>query len=206
MRVLVINPNTTAAMTDRLVAEFRRHLPPGTMVEGVTAAFGHPVIATPASFAIAAEGARDAWLRHGGGVDAVILGCFGDPGLAALRAIAQVPVVGLAEAAFAAADVPFAVLTSGPEWPAMLRAQIALRPNAGLCRGVWALEATGLDVSRDPAGFVAALDDLAAQARAAGAEALILGGAALAGFAPRLGTAARFIDCVAAAAAALSNR
>ena len=61
MRILVINPNTTAAMTAALVAEVTRHAPPGTIVDGITAAFGAPVIATRESFARGAEATLDAY-------------------------------------------------------------------------------------------------------------------------------------------------
>ncbi len=204
MRILVINPNTTAAMTDTLVAEVTRHAPAGTIVDGMTAAFGAPVIATRESFAVGADATLDAFARYTGTPDAIILGCFGDPGLAALRARTAVPVTGLAEASFLAADVPFAVLTSGAAWRDILLEQIALSPNAALGRGVWTLDATGLDVRRDPDAFIAQFDDLGRQALAAGAEALILGGAVLAGYAPRLRAGVRYIDCVAAAVAAIS--
>lgn len=198
-RLLVINPNTNADMTAMLCSSVERHVAPGTRVIGRTAAFGCPVIATRASFAIAAHAALDSWAAEAEPVDAIILGCFGDPGLAALREIASVPVVGLAEASFAVADAPFAVLTAGAPWREMLREQLAVSPRGTLCRGIWALDATGADVVRDPQGFVAALDALAERAVGEGAERLILGGAALAGYAPRLRPIAPFIDCVAAA-------
>ncbi len=200
-RVLVINPNTSHAMTDALLVELARHAPPDTAFVGATAAFGCPVISTRASFAIAGHAALDAYASHDGAVDAVILGCFGDPGLKALREIAPVPVVGLAEASFAAATGAFAVLTAGPIWRDMLLEQIALLPQAALCKGVWALEATGHDVRQNPDAFVDALNECADQAVAKGAGTLILGGAVLAGYAPRLRSTARIIDCAQAAVA-----
>ena len=46
MKLLVLNPNTTAAMTDKVVAEVQRLAGPGVTVRGVTARFGHEVIAS----------------------------------------------------------------------------------------------------------------------------------------------------------------
>jgi Asp/Glu/hydantoin racemase len=206
MRLLLLNPNTTAAMTDALVAQLTPQLPPGTTLHARTAPFGAPVIATRVSFAIAAHAAIDAFTTYRdqhGPPDATILACFGDPGLAALRELTDRPVIGLADASFSAAKTPFAVLTSGPAWPAMLREQITLHPNAPLCRGVFALQTTGLAVSQNPDGHLPALNALAAEARAAGATTLILGGAALAGLAPRLEPGPTYLDCLTAAAAQL---
>ncbi|MGE0415277.1 MAG: aspartate/glutamate racemase family protein [Acetobacteraceae bacterium] len=225
-RLLVINPNTNPAITASLCAAVARHVLPGTRVVGRTGSFGAPVIATRASFVVAAHAALDAYAVHaaldaaailaapradaddaegGEAVDGIILGCFGDPGLAALREVASAPVVGLAEGSFAMASGPFAVLTAGAPWRGMLLDQLATLPQRDLCRGIWTLDATGADVAADPQGFVAAMDALAMQAVAAGAQQVILGGAVLAGYAPRLRPIAPFIDCVQAAIAHLAT-
>jgi len=203
-RWLVINPNTTAAMTDSICSQMARHAPPGVSLTGATGRFGAPVVADRASFAVAAAAALDAYVRCGIGVNGVILACFGDPGLAALREVCTVPVVGLAEASFAAASGPFVVLTAGPAWRPMLLEQLAIHPAGTSCRGVWTLDATGADIAADPDAFNCTLDALAREAVGAGAEYVILGGAALAGFPARLKPVVPFIDCVDAAAAALS--
>lgn len=83
----------------------------------------------------------------------------------------------------------------------MLLEQVAILPNGAQCREFWALEATGADVARNPAAFVGALKALVAQARAAGAEYVILGGAVLAGYVAKLTSDGPFIDPVKAAIA-----
>ena len=93
MRLLLINTNTSQAITDMLVAATRQIVGPGVDVAGATARFGGRYIATRATYAIAAHAALDAYAEHGEGADAVILACFGDPGLLALREIATVPVI-----------------------------------------------------------------------------------------------------------------
>jgi Asp/Glu/hydantoin racemase len=197
MRLLLINPNTTEAMTQRIAEHVRRLAPAGVRIETRTAAFGHPVIASRASYAIAAHAALESYSR---GFDAVILACFGDPGLEALREVARAPVYGLAEAAFREADAlgaPFAILTLGRPWVAMLEERVLLARVHAPFLGVFAGEGNGLDAARDAGAVAARVQGLADAAVAAGARTLILGGAALAGFAPR--TPARLIDGVAAA-------
>lgn len=203
-RWLILNPNTTAAMTDALCAQVARYASQDVSLTGATGRFGAPVIADRASFAVAAAAALDAYVRCGAGVDGVMLACFGDPGLAALREVCAVPVMGLADASFAAAHGEFAVLTAGPAWRPILLEQLATHPAGARCRGVWTLDVTGAAIAAEPGAFVSALDALAREAVDAGAEYVILGGAVLAGFAERLKPVALFIDCVGAAAAALS--
>ena len=96
------------------------------------------------------------------------------------------------------AFLTLAALLTGALLPLIFQARATLRAAQR------ALDATGLDVRRDPDAFVAGFNALGQQARAAGAEALILGGAVLAGYAPRLRAGVRYIDCVAAAVAAIT--
>ena len=86
---------------------------------GATGRFGARYIASRAASAVAAHAALDAYAEHGAGADAVLIGCFGDPGLDALREVAPVPVLGLADAAGAEAmriAPRFGVVTGGAAW------------------------------------------------------------------------------------------
>lgn len=99
MKLLLINPNITAPMTDQMAAEARRFASPGTEVTAVTAAFGPQYIANRAEAAIASHAVLDAMARHAVGHDAAIVSAFGDPGLAAARELFDIPVVGIAKSA-----------------------------------------------------------------------------------------------------------
>jgi hypothetical protein len=123
MQLLVINPNTSAEVTRALQQQVQTQLEalasarPFTL-HAVTARLGARYIASETSYALAAHGALDAYALHeqqAGAPDAVLLGCFGDPGVWALRELSRRPVVGLAEAALreAAALGPFAIVTGG---------------------------------------------------------------------------------------------
>lgn len=207
MRILLLNPNTSVEMTEHIGREAARYGLPDTRLELATARFGADVIASRASYAIAAHAVLDAFAdyrkgagaraHHGGDVDGVIIACFGDPGLEALRELIAVPVVGLLESAVAKAASavgPFGVVTAGPAWIPMLNERIAQGPHAALSRGVFAIDTTGLAVTRDPDRFVDQLQTAVDAASQAGAGAVILGGSALAGFGPRLRTQAVLID------------
>ncbi|HXT05459.1 MAG TPA: aspartate/glutamate racemase family protein [Roseiarcus sp.] len=207
-RLLIINPNTTEAMTQRIAAQARRFAAPDMRIETRTAAFGHSVIASRAAYAIAAHAALEAYARAGGGFDAVILACFGDPGLEALREVASEPVFGLAEASIRDADgygEPFAILTLGRAWIGMLEERVLLARVGAPFLGVFAGEGTGLDAAHDAGAVVARLQGLADAAVRAGAGALILGGAALAGLTAELRCEARLVDCVEATMRAVAG-
>ena len=87
--ILLINPNTTR-VDHRPRAEDGQALRPtkGTKLRAVTGAFGPRYIASRAAYAIAGHAALDALANDKGRKDAVVLACFGDPGLAALKEIA----------------------------------------------------------------------------------------------------------------------
>jgi len=191
MRLLLLNANTDAAITDRMVALAAPFAGPGVTLAGATARFGARYITTRAAAAIAAHAALDALaeaLAAGKAPDTVLLACFGDPGLAALREISPVPVAGMAEASLAAAAAlggRIGVLTGGVRWVPMLE-EYAAAIGLGQRTLVRAVPQTGGAIADDPD---AAIEGLAGQARAAvaqGAEVIVLGGAGLAGLAPRI--------------------
>jgi Asp/Glu/hydantoin racemase len=187
---LLLNPNTREALTAELVAA----LAPAAALplHGITASFGEPYIASEVSYAVAGHAALQAWRDHTaaqGPASAVLVACFGDPGVPALREAAGVPVIGLAEAAMreAAALGRFGIVTGGPAWNAMLR---RLAGGLGIDRlaDVEAVPWSGGQLSDDPTRGVemlqAGLDALLS--RTPDLAAVVVGGAALGGFSARL--------------------
>jgi allantoin racemase len=190
LRILLINPNTTESVT-ALVADHARTIAGDTATfVPVTGRFGANYISTRAAAAIAAHAALDALAQHVAGCDAVYLACFGDPGLAALREISPVPVIGMAEASCLEAcnrGRRFAIVTGGALWGPMLTEFVAWLGLADRLAAVRTIAPTGDQIARDPD---AALTLLAAACTACatedGADVVILGGAALAGLAARI--------------------
>lgn len=187
MRLLCINPNTSEAMTGAVVAAVRPCLPPGTDIVAETARFGAPAIASRTAFAVGAHAtvacfagrAHEPW-------DAVLLACFGDPAREAMREIADVPVLGMAEAAMILAarrHGRFSVVTGGILWERMLTEFAGAIGLAEQLVSVRTIAATGGDIFRDPHAARAALVAAVAQAEGDGASCAILGGAALVGMA-----------------------
>lgn len=208
--VLAINPNTTQAVS-ALVERHLRTAVPAILWRMATGRFGARYIVSEAAFAIASHAAIDAWAEHSEGCDAVLLACFGDPGLFALRELSPVPVVGLAEASLreAAECAPrFSIVTGGPRWVPMLERLALALGFAPKLAGVRAIEITGGQAAADPEGAIAALAGACREAqREDGAQAIILGGAGFAGLAARVAPLAGLpvIDSVLAGARAVER-
>jgi allantoin racemase len=199
MKLLVLNPNANAAMTAGVVEQVRGIAEPGVMVRGVTALDGPPVIASRESFALGAEAAVRALRAEPEPFDAVLLACFGDPGLAALRATCQVPVAGMAESAFdeaAALARPFHVLTAGAAWDSMLREAIDVQGHGRLLHGITVLEGTGADMAARPEAFAARVQQVLDGLAADGAPTCILAGAGFVPLLPRLRYGGMLLDGV----------
>ncbi|RZL00343.1 MAG: Asp/Glu racemase [Rubrivivax sp.] len=208
MHVLIINPNLRTALTADLVDQFKPFVAGrGLAVIGATATFGHDYIASEASYVMAAHAVLDTWQLHllqHGPPQAVLVACFGDPGVWALREMTGVPVIGLAEAAMkeARAIGPFGIVTGGAAWGPMLQRLARgweMSGPAGLQR-VQTVEAHGGDLAADPVRGLTSLGE-AVHAILQGDPPLasvILGGAALGGWARQLsaGPQVHLIDSV----------
>ena len=205
MKILMINPNTSASITDLVVAAARDFASRGTSVAGATGRFGARYIATRAASAIAAHATLDAYAEFGADADVIVLACFGDPGLAGLKELAHQPVVGMAEAACYYALTlggRFGIVTGGSRWGPMLEEfvrSIGLRERLA---GIETVAPSGAEIARDPQSahrmLAQACSALVGQCAA---DSVILGGAGLAGIAAKIATevAVPVIDSVGAA-------
>lgn len=190
MKLLLINANTTESITDRLVATARAMAPPGVTIQGATARFGARYVASRAAAAIAEHATLDAFAEHGAEADAVLIACYGDPALDALRELATTPVIGLADACAREASrigARFGVVSGGAAWKPMLEEFHQRRGYASSLSGIRTIIPTGGDIARDPDAAIASLARTCNDCVTLdGAQSVILGGAGLIGLAARL--------------------
>ena len=99
MRILLVNGNTTTAITETLVATAREAAAPGTEIAAATATMGAAIVSHRAEEAIAGHAILKAIADHEEPCDGVLIGVSTDPALGAARALLPVPVVGMTEAA-----------------------------------------------------------------------------------------------------------
>jgi Asp/Glu/hydantoin racemase len=204
MRFLMINPNTTEAVTEKLAARARAMMPEAE-IDTATGAFGAPYIASRAAAVVGAHAALEAARRmvgprNGPAYSAILMACFGEPGIEALREEFPIPVLGMAEESFRAARAigpRFAVVTGGPAWGPMLRDFAAVRGLSDNLVTVRTLTIDGGAIARNPEAALPWLAGEVTGAAQEGADSVILGGAGLVGLAPRLPpVAVPVLDCL----------
>ncbi|UPY37289.1 aspartate/glutamate racemase family protein [Sediminicoccus sp. KRV36] len=184
MRLLVANANTTEAITQRCAAAAREAAAAGTQIIPATPRFGPEVISTRAENIIAGHALLALLAEHAGQVDAVLLAVSHDTALEAARQLMPCPVVGMTEAAcFTACLVGgrFGLVTFGGV--ETYRERITQHGLATRLAALIGVDATPQESVRDPEGVRRKVQAGIAHAVAEGAESVILGGAALAGFA-----------------------
>jgi allantoin racemase len=188
--ILLINPNTMESMTNLVLETAKTFASKGTTLRAVSGAFGPRYIASRVGYAIAGHAAVDAFANDTGHKDAIVLACFGDPGLAALKEISPVPVVGMADASILQACAlggRFSIVTGGERWQSMLEEFVAGMGLSSRLASVRTVAPTGADIARNPKAAMALLaKGCQACVKDDRADVVILGGAGLAGLAARL--------------------
>jgi allantoin racemase len=190
MRLAVINPNSTASMTEKIAAA-ARIAAPGAVIDALTCAGAPPAIQGADDGAAAlpyllAEVVRAAE----GGADACIIACFDDTGLAEARAAVAIPVLGIGEAAFHAAmmlGARYSVVTTLSVSVPVIEANLREYGLASHCLRVRASEVAVLDLEVPGSAARAKISaEIGAAVREDGAGAIVLGCAGMADLAADL--------------------
>lgn len=192
MKLLVINPNISQDVTRLIEAEAIRSIRPGTELTMATAPFGVAYIETRAEALIGGYAALQIAAAHHETHDAVVVAAFGDPGLAALREVLPIPVVGLTEAALVSAcqlGGRFSVIAISQRIQAWYRDCIAAHGLESRLASIRALDEPLAHIGTVQDDQGARLVELGRRAvEEDGADVLILAGAPLAGLARSVAT------------------
>ena len=206
MKLLVVNPNTTAGMTERIGLAARAVAAAQTGITAVNPTSGPISIEGYFDEAFAVPGMLEEILKgEKAGMDATVIACFDDTGLEAARCCASGPVIGIGEAAFHLASLiahRFSVVTTLSRSIAPIEGNLMKYGLDRRCARVRACEVPVLALDDPASGARAKLSAEIERAMAEeGAEAIVLG---CAGMAELAGSLARehglpVIDGVAAA-------
>lgn len=189
-RILLINPNSSAATTAMMVTIATSFCAGRAKIAGATATRAPAMILDGAALAASASEVVEIARSHGDACDGIVVSAFGDPGAAEIRAMTSVPVVGIGEASMRAAGQDGRRFGIATVTPALVGSIGALVESLGL-----SLQFTGTRLTKgDPATLAGDSErlarSLAATARACvaedGAEAVIIGGGPLAQAADQL--------------------
>lgn len=190
MRILLLNPNTTTAVTDRLAATAQKVVSPGTTLVPITAPRGVPYIATRAEAQIGGAIALEMLAEHHGTVDAAIIAAFGDPGLLGARELFDIPVVGMGEAAMLTACMlgrRFAIVTFAMALAPWYQESVDILNLSARCAGIRMLDGTFRSISDVQEEKEELLVELSRRTIAeTDADVIIFGGAPLAGLAEKV--------------------
>jgi len=187
MKILVININTSEAITDKMRGVIEGVKRPDTHVDVICPTKGPDTIdssfdeayAVPPTLELVKQANQD-------GYDAILLGCFCDAGVEAAREISESPVIAMEEATFSVA------LTLGNKFGLLTekRPRIAMKERhvrrAGLLQRLASIRALGLstaDLAAQPEETKRRGIELARRmVEEDGAEVIIMGCAAMAGY------------------------
>lgn len=191
MKILIVNPNTTASMTAKI----------GLAARAVAAMGTEIIVVNPADGPVSIEGYYDEAFSVPGllreiakgeqqGVLAHIIACFDDTGLEAARSLATAPVIGIGEAAFHLASMlghRFSVVTTLSRSIAAIETNLMKYGLDSRCARVRAAEVPVLSLEDPHSDASQRISTEIERAKAEDhAEAIVLGCAGMADLAQRL--------------------
>lgn len=151
MKILVVNPNTTATMTQKIGAAAKASASRGTQIFATNPSMGPASIEGYYDEAISVVGLLDVMSRSTG-YDAAILACFDDTGLDAARCVSEKPVLGIGEAAFHIASLiagKFSVVTTLSRSIPAIEHNLVRYGLASRCARVRAADVPVLELERE---------------------------------------------------------
>ena len=205
--ILVINPNTSEDMTAAIDRVGQATAGEQAQVVTLRSERGPHTIEGPLDGALATVGMLEVLGTYTQPFDAVVVACFGDPGVDAVRLLVRVPVIGIGAASFTQAafmSPRFAIVTPSVGTPERYAAVTA---SMGLSKpfiGTYQTEFSVVDFESGDPAVLETLGFHAEQAVKDGAECLLFGCAGIAdqiqAIQERVG-----VPCVASVAAGVSQ-
>jgi allantoin racemase len=205
--ILVINPNTSQDMTAAIDRVARAAAGTTANVVTIHSHIGPHTIEGALDAALATAGMLEVVAAYEDPFDAVVVACFGDPGVDALRLLVRVPVIGIGAASFmqaACISQHFAIVTPVAGTPARYAAVTAAMGLTRQFVGTYQTPLSVVDFESDDPAVLETLVFHAEQAVKDGADCLLFGCAGIADqirdIEERVG-----VTCIASAAAGVSQ-
>jgi len=167
MKILVINGNTSDAMTEDIGMVARMYARPDTEITAISPSFGPRSIEGHFEEYIAAAAVIEEVAKHRDEYDAFILACYSDPGLYACREITDKPVLGIAESSMHLASMlghKFTIVSVLPRVKPLLENLVRQVGLESKCASVRCTDLTVLEIEEDPDRAVRELTEEARRA------------------------------------------
>jgi allantoin racemase len=181
--ILVVNPNTSREMTAAIDRVAQAAAGGSANVVTLRSVHGPHTIEGPLDAALGVAGMLEVVGAYTLPFDAVVVACFGDPGVEALRLLVRVPVVGIGAASFTQAaflSPRFAIVTPAVGTPERYAAVAAALGLTRQFLGTYQTQLAVADFESDDAAVLDTLVFHAQQAVKDGAECLLFGCAGIA--------------------------
>jgi allantoin racemase len=193
MNIVVINPNTTAAMTARIATTAKAVAQAGTHIIAIQPSAGPASIEGYADEAMAVPHMLEAMFAEQAKNPAIagyVIACFDDTGLDAARCVLDAPVVGIGEAACHMASLiapRFSVITTLSRSVSPIEHNLVKYGLASRCARVRAAEVAVLDLEDAASDAYAHIsNEIFTALKEDRAEAIVLGCAGMTDLAARL--------------------
>jgi allantoin racemase len=180
LRILIVNPNTSAEMTADIATAAAHAAAPSTEVRCVSPDAGPQTIEGVTDETLAAAYTVELLAGERDGYDGYVIACYGDPAVTACRELLDAPVVGIAEASFHMACLVahrWSVITLLPRLRSVLGDLILRNGLERRCASIRSVS-TGVGVA-GPEVLEALLEEARRAVRQDGGEAILLGCAGL---------------------------
>lgn len=185
---LIINPNTSMEMSEGIRITAQRVFTPPWEYSLVNAPAGPESLESWRDYQLAGTAVLPLLKDHSQ-ADGVLLACFGDPGLFALKEISPVPVLGIAEASISLALLlggRFGILAAMSRAVGLMDEMVRMYGLEARYAGTLPLNLRALDLEADHPHTLQVLEQAGGQLAARGADVLLLGCAGLTGFSQEL--------------------
>lgn len=185
MRILIVNVNTTEAITEAIAEQARSVAAPGTEIVGLTPWFGAESVEGNFESYLAAIAVMDRVMAYEEPYDAVIQAGYGEHGREGLQELLNVPVVDITDAAASTAMYlghAYSVVTSLDRTVPLIQDRLRLSGLYDRCASVRASGLAVLELEADPSRAVQAIVGQAERAvQEDKAEVICLGCGGMAG-------------------------
>ncbi len=195
MKIVVVNPNTTAAMTARIATTAQSVAHAGTHIIAIQPSAGPASIEGYADEAVAVPHMLQAMYSQqakGQAIAGYVIACFDDTGLDAARCVLDAPVVGIGEAACHMASLlaaRFSVITTLSRSISPIEHNLVKYGLASRCARVRSADVAVLDLDDAASGAYAHIsNEVRTALKEDRAEAIVLGCAGMTDLAERLST------------------
>jgi allantoin racemase len=193
MNIVVINPNTTAAMTARIAATAKAVAQAGSHIIAIQASKGPASIEGYADEAMAVPHMLEAMFAaqtNHSAIAGYVIACFDDTGLDAARCVLDAPVVGIGEAACHLASLVaarFSVITTLARSVSPIEHNLVKYGLASRCARVRSADVAVLDLEDAASDAYAQIsNEIRSALKDDRAEAIVLGCAGMTDLAARL--------------------